>query len=417
MEDIKLALRGIWSHKLRSVLTMLGIIIGIASIIAIVSTINGTNEQIKKNLIGDGSNAVKVSLYNQDYEMDFSVQKAPEGVAYIGDNLLQKIENLDEVETACTYHNRTAYSNIFYQNTSLAGGTLIGSDMDYLEVYNYEVLKGRAFSEDDMTQRKKVAIIDENTAENIFPNAIAIGKIIEIEKEPFTVIGIMSKKEEFAPTINSIQDYYTYNTDYTSGTVLIPDSCWPTVYQFDEPQFVAVKAVNTDNMTAAGNKTAELLNNYYHLDADTVYKGSSVMEQAKQIQALSDSTNKQLVWIAAISLLVGGIGVVNIMLVSVTERTPEIGLKKALGAVNSRILVQFLVEAAVLTSLGGILGVGAGMLLSVIIGNVSDVPILISPWSILLSVGVSVGIGLVFGLLPAIKASRLDPIVALQRRD
>ncbi len=415
MEDIKLALRGIWSHKLRSVLTMLGIIIGIASIIAIVSTINGTNEQIKKNLIGDGSNAVKVSIYNQDYEMDFAVQQAPNGVKYIDDTLLAKIEKLEEVELACTYHNRNAYSNIFYQNTSLAGGTLIGSNMKYLEVYNYEISKGRGFSDADIASCKKVAIIDEKTAENIFPNAIAIGKIIEIEKEPFTVIGVMRKQDEFAPTINNIRDYYTYKTDYTSGTVLIPDSCWPTVYQFDEPHFVAVKAVDTDNMTAAGNKTAEVLNDYYKLDADTVYKGNSVMEQAKQIQALSESTNKQLVWIAAISLLVGGIGVVNIMLVSVTERTGEIGLKKALGARKSKILVQFLVEAAVLTLLGGIIGVGAGVVLSVIIGKVSEVPILISAWSIVLSVGVSAVIGLVFGLLPAIKASRLNPIEALQR--
>lgn len=415
MEDIKLAFRGIWSHKLRSMLTMLGIIIGIASIIGIVSTINGTNEQIKRNLIGDGSNAVTVSLYNQDYEMDFGVQQAPNGVRYISDDLIEKIEALDEVELACTYHNRNSYSNIFYRNTSLAGGTLIGSDMKYLDVYNFEISKGRGFSDADVSSCKKVAIIDEKTAENIFSNTNAVGKIIEIEKEPFTVIGVMAKKDEFSPTINNIKDYYTYKTDYTSGTVLIPDSCWPAVYQFDEPHFVAVKAVDTDNMTSAGNKTAELLNDYYKLEADTVYKGNSVMEQAKQIQALSESTNKQLVWIAAISLLVGGIGVVNIMLVSVTERTGEIGLKKALGAVKSRILVQFLVEAAVLTLLGGIIGVGAGIVLSFIIGKVSEVPILISVWSILLSVGVSAAIGLVFGLLPAIKASRLNPIEALQR--
>ena len=415
MENIKLALRGIWSHKLRSVLTMLGIIIGIASIIAIVSTINGTNEQIKQNLIGDGSNAVKVSLYNQDYEMDFGVQEAPQGVRYLPEDVLEKILALDEVQTLCTYHNRNSYSDIYYGNTSLAGGTLIGSDMNYLEVYNFEVAKGRGFSEGDFENHKKVAIIDESTADNIFPNSDPIGKIIEIEKEPFTVIGVMALKNEFKPTINSITDYYTYKTDYTSGTVLIPDACWPVVYGFDEPQFVAVKAVDTDSMTAAANKTAEILNDYYHLDADTVYKGSSILEQAKQIQSLSESTNKQLVWIAAISLLVGGIGVVNIMLVSVNERTGEIGLKKAIGAVKSQILMQFLVEASVLTFIGGILGIGTGVVLSFIIGKVSEVPILISGWSILLSVGVSIVIGLVFGLLPAIKASNLNPIVALQR--
>jgi putative ABC transport system permease protein len=225
----------------------------------------------------------------------------------------------------------------------------------------------------------------------------------------------MSKKSDFTPTINSIKDYYTYKTDYSSGIVLIPDNCWPIIYQFDEPQFVAVKAVDTDSMTAAGNKTAEILNNYYNLNSGTVYKGSSILEQAKQIQALSDSTNKQLIWIAAISLLVGGIGVINIMLVSVNERTGEIGLKKALGAVKSKILIQFLVEAAVLTFLGGLIGVGAGLILSLIIAKISEVPVLISGWSILLSVGVSIVIGLVFGLLPAIKASRLNPIDALQR--
>ena len=212
---------------------MLGIIIGIASIIAIVSTINGTNEQIKKNLIGDGSNAVKVSLYNQDYEMDFAVQTAPNGVKYMDKSVLQSIEDLEEVELACTYHNRNAYSNIYYQNTSLAGGTLIGSDMKYLEVYNYEIGKGRGFSDDDIETRKKVAIIDDKTAENIFPNAVAIGKIIEIEKEPFTVIGVMSKKDEFAPTINNIQDYYTYKTDYTSVLVRRPG-----ILSFREPKSV-----------------------------------------------------------------------------------------------------------------------------------------------------------------------------------
>lgn len=415
MENIKLALRGIWSHKMRSALTMLGIVIGIASIIAIVSTINGTNEQIKQNLIGDGSNAVKVSLYNQDYEMDFSVQSAPNGVGYISDSLMQKIKKCASVKTACAYHNRTSFSDLYYKNTSLAGGTLVGSDMTYLSVYDYEISKGRGFSENDFSTKKKVAIIDEQTRSNIFPSENPIGKIIEISGEPFTVVGVMQKTSSFTPTINSIKDYYTYKTDYSSGLVLIPDACWPIVYQFDEPQYVAVKATDTDSMTAVGNEVAEVLNNHYSLDGDTVYKGNSILEQAKQIQALSDSTNKQLIWIAAISLLVGGIGVINIMLVSVTERTGEIGLKKALGAVKSQILVQFLVEAAVLTFLGGVVGVGAGLILSLIIAKVSDVPILISGWSILLSVGVSIVIGLVFGLLPAIKASKLNPIDALQR--
>lgn len=415
MENIKLALRGIWSHKLRSALTMLGIVIGIASIIGIVSTINGTNERIKENLIGDGSNAVKVSLYQDDYEMDFGVQSSPQGVGYLGDDVLSEIKEISEVKDVCAYHNRNSFSDIYYGDVALSGGTLIGSDMKYLEVYDYEITRGRGFSDNDFSTKKKVVILDAQAADNMFPNENPVGKIIEISKEPFTVVGVMEKTSEFTPEINSIKDYYTYKTDYTSGLVLIPDACWPVLYQFDEPQFAVVKASDTDSMTAAGNKTAELLNKHYDLSGSTVFKGSSVLEQAKEIQALSDSTNKQLIWIAAISLLVGGIGVINIMLVSVSERTGEIGLKKALGAMPSTILIQFLTESAVLTFLGGLVGVAAGIVLSVIIGNVSDVPVLISGWSIVLSVGVSIVIGIVFGLLPAMKASKLNPIEALQR--
>ncbi len=415
MGNIKLALRGIWSHKLRSILTMLGIIIGIASIIAIVATINGTSRQIKQNLIGDGSNTVDVALYEDNYQMDFSVQEAPDGVRLLKESLIEKIEALEEVESASAYHMRSTYNNLYYLNNSLSGGTVIGADDKYLSVNGYEIASGRNFSENDYATNKKVAIIDDKTAENIFESEEPVGKVIEIENEPFTVIGVAEKRSDFMPEINTISDYYTYVSDYSSGIVVIPDTVWPVIYRFDEPQFVSLKAVDTDSMTEAGKKAADILNDEYSLDGKTVYKGSSVMEQAKELEAVSRSTNNQLIWIAAISLLVGGIGVVNIMLVSVTERTSEIGLKKALGAVKSKILIQFLAEASVLTALGGILGVGAGIVLAYIIGKVSSVPIAISAWSVILAVGVSVVIGLVFGLLPAVKASRMNPIVALQR--
>ena len=166
-------------------------------------------------------------------------------------------------------------------------------------------------------------------------------------------------------------------------------------------------------MGQVGRESADLLNMYLG-DNNVQYKATDVLEQAKQLQELSAATNQQLIWIASISLLVGGIGVMNIMLVSVTERTSEIGLKKAIGARKSVILTQFLTEAAVLTSLGGVIGVLVGVGLAQVISRISQTPVAISVPAIVLSVIFSMIIGIVFGLLPSIKAANLNPIDALR---
>lgn len=212
-----------------------------------------------------------------------------------------------------------------------------------------------------------------------------------------------------------MEDYYRYMSDDQSGKIIIPDQVWPVIYQYDEPQNLVVRAKSTDDMTAAGEKTADILNAMLTVSDDTVkYKGEDLLEQATQIQEISNSTNQQLIWIASISLLVGGIGVMNIMLVSVTERTGEIGLKKALGARKRRILTQFLTEAAVLTLLGGIIGVLGGIALAYIISKVSAVPVAISGVSIVIAVLFSTLIGIIFGLIPSVKAANMNPIEALR---
>lgn len=168
-------------------------------------------------------------------------------------------------------------------------------------------------------------------------------------------------------------------------------------------------------MTGAGQKTADLLNGRLSVaDENIKYKSENLLEQAKQIQQLSQSTNMMLIWIAGISLLVGGIGVMNIMLVSVTERTNEIGLKKAIGARKKMILMQFLTESVVLTSLGGILGVIVGIILAQVISKINVIPIAISVPAAILSVSFSMLIGIVFGIIPSYKAANLDPIEALR---
>ena len=242
-----------------------------------------------------------------------------------------------------------------------------------------------------------------------------LGKTIEIKGEPFVVVGVYTQAETFQPIINNYQEYYTYYGNAGTGTLLVPNTVWPVIYQYDEPENAVIKAVSTEAMTTVGDKAAKILNGDIEENSQIRYKSNDNLEMAKKQQDLSQSTNGQLLWIASISLLVGGIGVMNIMLVSVTERTSEIGLKKAIGARKKRILFQFLTEAAVLTSLGGVVGVISGIVMANVISRMAGIPIAISVPAIVASVGFSMVIGIVFGLLPSIKAANLNPIEALRR--
>ena len=316
---------------------MLGIIIGIGSIIAIVSTIKGTNEQIKKNLVGAGNDAVNVQLYQGDWPIDLQYQSLPDGVPEISDETLQEVVELPEVETASLYHTRNEYDAVYRGAKSLSNSVILGIDRNYLDVYGYQVTKGRGLTDKDYSEGRKVALIDKTTAASLFDNADVIGRTIEIKGEPFVVVGMVAKKAESQPVINSMEDYYRYMSDDQSGKIIIPDQVWPVIYQYDEPQNLVVRAKSTDDMTAAGEKAADILNAMLTVSDDTVkYKGEDLLEQATQIQEISNSTNQQLIWIASISLLVGGIGVMNIMLVSVTERTGEIGLTQNSDTVPDR---------------------------------------------------------------------------------
>lgn len=416
LENIRLSLQGVWSHKMRSFLTMLGIIIGIASIISIVSTIQGTNEQIKENLLGAGNNTVDVKVYQGDWPYEFAdYNPAPQGIPVISEEVRQEIKDLDEVEDVALYNSRSYAEAVYYKDKNLQGANVLGVDNNYFSVCGYTVRSGRQFIEEDFTKFHKVAILDQTAASSLFQEESALGKTIEIGGEPFTVVGVAQKKEEFEPVINSMEDYEMYLGEEASGIVYLPSADWGIVYKYDEPQNVVVKAASVDDMAKAGKKTADILNQYLNVsNEDIKYKSKNVLEQAKEQQDLSKATNVQLIWIASISLLVGGIGVMNIMLVTVTERTSEIGLKKAIGAKKKKILGQFLTEAAVLTSMGGIIGVIAGIIMSEAISKMADIPVAISIPAIIVSVLFSMLIGIIFGLLPSIKAANLNPIDALR---
>ena len=414
-ENIGLAFQGIWGHKMRSVLTMLGIIIGIASIITIVSTIQGTNEQIKENLIGAGNNVVTVEPYQNGQQLDFSWNSVPQGIRQITEDTRQELEKISGAEKVSLYYSRNYSQTLFYQNTQF-NGKLYGIDENYLSVYGYQVKSGRGFTQGDFDNCRKVALVDTTAATSLFGGLDPVGKSLEIQNDVYIVTGVVAQSKEFAPVINSMKDYQLY-ANTSAGSVYVPSSVWPTVAQFEEPQNVAIKVENTDAMTMAGKEAADLLTEKQIVNTDSKldYRSQDMLEQAQQLQKMSQSTNSQLIWIASISLLVGGIGVMNIMLVSVTERTSEIGLKKAIGAKKKRILLQFLTESAVLTSLGGIIGVISGIVLAQLISKMMQIPVSISIPAIGVAVVFSTLIGVIFGMLPAYQAANLNPIEALRR--
>ncbi|MCR5181988.1 MAG: ABC transporter permease [Clostridia bacterium] len=410
-ENIRLSFRGILSHKLRSFLTMLGIIIGIASIIAIVSTIQGTNEQIKKNLIGSGVNTVDVQVTQGDWEYDY-YEGNPMGVPQVSEDTLDALKAIPHAESVSLYYKNQDYDGIVHLTDSLSGGYLFGVREDYFSTAGLVISQGRGISTNDIKKFRKVCVLDAAAEESLFPSGGAVGSTVEIHGEPFEVVGLVRDRVTFEPAINSIEDYYMYSQDQ-AGRVYVSMTAWPLIYRYDQPENVLIRADSTEAMTEIGTSAAGILNANV-TSSDVTYQAKDIFQQAKEIQELTQSTNTMLIWIAAISLLVGGIGVMNIMLVSVTERTSEIGLKKAIGAPKRTIMNQFLTEAVVLTATGGVLGVITGLALAELISRLTGAPVAINWGAVLLAVGFSMVIGIVFGILPSKKAADLDPIEALR---
>jgi len=413
-ENIRLSIQGIRTHKLRSFLTMLGVIIGIAAIIAIVSIVEGTNRKLEKELIGSGNNVTVVSLSQDgwEYEMDSGI---PEGVGQVSEESVEQIRQLDNVTAASKFHSRSIYEGIFYADRNLTVCTAYGIGEDYPETLSLQLVKGRMLLPEEYESGAKAVMIDEAAASALFGTDDPLGKVLELQQEPFQVVGVVrsagqeARQEEY----ETIDDYY--NDVYSGSTSLyVPDKVWPVIYQYGEPERVAVQVTEAKHMESAAREAAEILNT--NVTSSTVaYASADAGGSAQEVKTLTNAIKMMLVSIASLALLVGGIGVMNIMLVSVSERTSEIGLKKALGAKKKTILGQFLIESAVLTSLGGILGVILGIILAKIITVVADLEFAVSIPSIIISVAFSMGIGVLFGMMPAVKAARLDPIEALRR--
>lgn len=413
-ENIRLSFKGIWSHKMRSFLTMLGIIIGIAAIIVIISLIQGTNKQIEENLVGDGSHTVDIVLTKDGTAVDFTYQDIPEGIPVFDSRTITNIRSINHVENVSMYTKRGYVSGLYYKDKDLGSSELYGVDEYFFDTAGYEIIAGRGITTEDQNQYHKICLVDETIVSGTFGGKNPVGETLDLSGDCYVVAGVVAKKSNFEPVIESMQDYQTYKQD-ENGKIFIPASLWPSSFVYDEPKRFLVKAVSVQDMTSVGKEVADYLNGQLQVGEENIkYTSLNLADQAAKLQNLSASTNFLMIGIAAISLLVGGIGVMNIMLVSVTERTREIGLKKALGAKKRVILGQFLTEAALLSAIGGFFGVVLGIILARVIAMIAMVPVAISVPAIIISVGFSMGIGIIFGLAPSMKAANLNPIDALR---
>jgi putative ABC transport system permease protein len=405
LENIRISFQSIFAHKLRSTLTMLGVIIGIAAIIAIVSMIEGQSEALKSNLVGMGNNTINVvyeeqSMMGEGYYNTSSYLSAPP----VKEETIEQIKSLDIVNGISLYHE--SWNAPAFHLTQFSYPRAIGVDQAYFDLFPVTMAEGRPLTEDELTGTAQVVMINEDVRAELFPDKSPLGEFIEVKGIPFRVVGIFTEQTEES----------MFYGGWTEPKMYFPRGIWPFIEGFDAPTQIAVQATSSEHIQEAGMMAADFLNNdLSSADMETaMYNVMDLQAIAEEIAAFNMAFALLLGGIASISLLVGGIGVMNIMLVSVTERTREIGIKKALGAKRHIILLQFLTEAIVLTSIGGILGIAGGIGIAKIISTIINMPFMISIPAIVGSLIFSMLVGIVFGILPSLKASNLQPVDALR---
>ncbi|MFB8625362.1 ABC transporter permease [Enterococcus casseliflavus] len=397
-ENIRLAIQAIYQHRLRSLLTMLGIIVGIASIISIVSIINGNTENMKKQLIGGDTNSMRIEY---DARSAFLAgesgrnDRLPDYAPQLSEGELQKLLTIDHAKNVSLFYEANL---TVFQRDQQTDTTVLGMDRGFFEILPHTILAGRAMTETELQTQKQVAVITKDLAEIFFSYRDPINQLIEISGTPFRIVGV------------AVSD-----TEQLSGKyVFIPRGSQSFVEgKLNQRPTVLFQATNADVLESAVVQASHELTKSIP-PSDFVFSIRNYDEVQKMTDDINRSNMILLGGIASISLLVGGIGVMNTMLVSVTERTREIGLKKALGAKRKVILQQFLTEAIVLSVIGGLIGIFVGLLISLIALRLLEYPMTISLLSILISVSFSMLIGTIFGYLPAYNASKLKPIEALR---
>ncbi|MED2874949.1 ABC transporter permease [Bacillus thuringiensis] len=394
LDSIKIALSSILAHKLRSGLTMLGIIIGVGSIITVVAIGQGGEASLKSQFVGTGSNMISVN-YSPDINDSFDM-KSEEKPKLTEEDIFE-IRKIPEILHVIKMNSSMETLDI---NDKKDLVNVKGLEEEYFVANKVKLLKGRSLNDVDIEQGNNVIMISSGVEKKIFKSENPIGKIMELKGQPMQIIGVYKAEEGFM--------------EMGDSEALIPLSLWPTLYGTEEINSISVQAKNVDNLDEAGKKTANVLNSRKPIEFTGKYEVMNLKEIQESISQMTNIMTMIIGGIASISLIVGGIGVMNIMLVSVTERTREIGIRKALGATRGKILLQFLIEAVMLTLLGGLVGIGLGYSGAYIVSSIAKWPPLVS-WNVVVGgVLFSMVLGIIFGLIPANKAAKLDPIEALR---
>lgn len=399
-ESVRIAVNALFANKLRSLLTMLGIIIGVGAVIAMVAVGMGVTQRVTDSIASLGSNMLiirpgaSMSGGLRGAAGSRTTLKFEDAVA-----IKKKVKDVDYVSPTVQKNYQVVYGNQNW-NTSVTGVT-----QEYMSIRDLSVTTGSFITEEDMNTRNRVAVIGMTVASNLFGEANPVGKTIRVNNQPYRVIGVLESKGQ--SSVGQDQD----------DVVIVPlTTAMDRLLAVTYVQTINVQVSSQQKMDNVQKDIETLLRQRHHLTG-----GKDDDFQVQNLTSLMSTMNETTTMltlflgsIAAISLIVGGIGIMNIMMVSVTERTREIGIRKALGATFKDIMTQFLIESVVIGVIGGVLGILFGIAAAQAISKFGDFQTVITVSPILLSFAFSVGIGLFFGIYPARKAALLDPIEALR---
>ncbi|MBU8914682.1 ABC transporter permease [Bacillus sp. FJAT-29953] len=395
-ESFKIALSSIWNHKVRSILTMLGIIIGVAAVIIIVAIGQGTRTKMTNEFFGTDKNAINIFY-------EYMPPEGEEPTFWMEPELTNDdVQTLAEVPGVKAVIATNQGYGMMVRNDVQGDMQITGVGAEYFSARKIKVLEGRSFYAADNDGLNRVVMIDTFARKKFFKESEhPIGEIIDLNGNPYKIVGVYESPipEQFR------------NKD--NGEMMMPRAVISMMFGNREIEQLSVIASDPEKVSETGRLAAETLTEKKGLE-DGKYTTNSFEDYEKELNKMISLLTLLIGSIAGISLLVGGIGVMNIMLVSVTERTREIGLRKAIGATRRKILLQFLIEAITLTSLGGLIGMGLAAIGTIIVSKLSPITATMSPLIVLIGISFSAFIGIIFGILPANKASKLSPIDALR---